>query len=70
MGKVREGNIEESNDVAKWRCCKEKNVCVMWIPLFAGTIHDIASMARTVCAMDRPVGIRTSCMPTKRPKHL
>jgi hypothetical protein len=60
---------EERNVATKWRFCKEKHMCVMWKPLFAGKYHGIVSMARSVCIMYRPVGIRMFCRPTKQPEH-
>jgi hypothetical protein len=52
---------EERNVATKWRFCKEKHVCVMWNPLFAGTNPGVFSIARSVCIMYRPVGIWMFC---------
>jgi hypothetical protein len=60
---------EERNVATKWRFCKEKHVCVMWKPLFAGKNHGIVPMARSVYTIYRPVGILMFCRPTKRPAH-
>jgi hypothetical protein len=51
---------EERKVATKWRFCREKHVCVMWQSLFAGKNHGFVSIARSVCIMYRPVGIRTT----------